>query len=243
MSMSDAINRIVVIMAWGRRVFAEFMGTLILSYGVINSKGDAFSAAGSLWVAMGSTAMISGAHFNPAVTLGVVLVKTYLKKLSREELQELLMYVGVQFLGAWVGALLSWATKGFTWTMEPDESFTSGEAFLAEMMITSTLVMSALMVGELPDSNLVQVGVVAMALFAGAHSVGYITGACFNPAIGFAANTTDTINKGLSKMKYIWIYLIAPSTGGAIAAGIHLIYRPALASSEKVGYDTLHANT
>lgn len=218
------------------------MGTLILSYGVVNSKGDAFSAAGSLWVAMGSTAMISGAQFNPAVTTGVLLTKAYLRKLSREEFQEMLMYIGVQFLGAWIAAVLSWATKGFTWTMEPADSFTSGEAFLAEMMVTSTLVMSALMVGELPDSKLVQVGVVAMALFAGAHSVGYISGACFNPAIGFAANTTDTIANGLSKMKYIWIYLIAPTLGGVIAAVIHLIYRPALANSDKVGYETLQTN-
>jgi aquaporin Z len=122
------------------------------------------------------------------------------------------------------------------------DGFTSGEAFLAEMMVTSTLVMSALMVGEIPDSKLVQVGVVAMALFAGAHSVGYISGACFNPAIGIAANTTDSIKRGVHYMEHIWIYLLAPSLGGVIAAIIHLIYRPALANSDKVGYENLHAN-
>lgn len=214
-----------------RRVFAEFIGTLILSYGVVNSKGGPYASFASLWVAMGSTGFISGGQFNPAVTIGVLLKQAYLKTLTREQLCEMLVYIGAQVIGAWVGAVISWATKGFTWTMEPHPDYTSGEAFLAELIVSSTMVMAALMVGELPETRLLQGGVVTAGLFAGCYSVGYISGSCFNPAIGFAANTTDSMDGPTARMEHMWIYIIAPSLGGVLATIIHLIYRPVLEHS------------
>mmetsp|Transcript_33035 Transcript_33035/g.58190 ORF Transcript_33035/g.58190 Transcript_33035/m.58190 type:complete len:240 (-) Transcript_33035:1176-1895(-) len=207
-----------------KRVFAEFIGTLIFTFGTTTSKGDPFSYAGSYIVAAACTGMISGAHFNPAITNAVFLSKYLKNRLSKEEIFELLLYVAAQFAGALIGACLSWITKGYTWKMEVGQNNTMGEAFLSETVITFTLTTSWLMAESYGDNRIIGLGVVAAAILAGDHSVGYVSGSCFNPAIGFAANFTDAVANGVSRLRYYWIYLIAPSVGSVLAVPVSHVW-------------------
>lgn len=200
-----------------RRIFAEFFGTLLFAYGCTTSQGNSFTAAGSYIVAVACTGIISGAHFNPAITAALGFSRYLNKRLSREEFVEFAMYIGAQFAGALAGAIISWITKGFTWKMEVGENNTMAEAFLSETVITFTLTTSFLMAETYTENRLVGLGLVAVAILAGDHSVGYVSGSCFNPAVGFAANFTDAVNHDVSRFKYYWIYLLAPLLGSMLA--------------------------
>merc|ERR1711953_139487 len=95
-------------------VFAEFLGTLILSFigigaGLQGTGGTAGAIAGGLGVALGiyTAASISGGHVNPAVTAGF-LIQGRLANSIIGNLVMFLIYFGSQLLGAFVGAALSY---------------------------------------------------------------------------------------------------------------------------------------
>lgn len=52
---------------------AEFGGTAIVTMAVGITGGSALAVATTLFVTMAATQMISGAHFNPAITLGIMV--------------------------------------------------------------------------------------------------------------------------------------------------------------------------
>lgn len=55
------------------RIFAEFIGTLLLAFAVVTSKGDPVAVGFALWVAFMITGLTSGAQFNPAVSTGAII--------------------------------------------------------------------------------------------------------------------------------------------------------------------------
>ena len=91
---------------YGRRAAAEFVGAFALTFvgvGSIVAGGGlvGVALAHGLVIAVMASAVghISGGHFNPAVTLGFLVVR-------RIELRMALVYWAAQFLGAVFGALL-----------------------------------------------------------------------------------------------------------------------------------------
>jgi aquaporin Z len=56
---------------------------------------------------------------------------------------------------------------------------------------------------------------VVVAAFAG----GPISGGAFNPAVGFGPTLVDTL-LGSGSLRNLWIYLVAPLAGGALAAAV-----------------------
>ena len=61
-------------MDW-RHLVAELYGTFVLTFAVCTAFGYPFAVGPALFVAIVSSGMISGAHFNPAVTTSIMLVK------------------------------------------------------------------------------------------------------------------------------------------------------------------------
>jgi aquaporin Z len=217
-----------------RKVSAEFLGTLLFCYGATTSQGNSYTIAGSYIVGMVCTGMVSAAHFNPAITASVVLYKHLKGKLTYQKWVLYLLYVAAQFLGAFVGAGLSWLTKGTTWKMEVGPDNSMFEAFLCESVITFTICISYLMSKHFKDTKVVGFSLVAVAILAGDYSAGYISGGCYNPALGFAANFTDAMNYDVSRLHQYWIYLIAPLLGSVLAVPVHREFQlEAIAQTEK----------
>lgn len=70
--------------------------------------------------------------------------------------------------------------------------------------------------------NSISTLIVSLALFASANIAGNISGGCLNPAIGFAHNFVRLIVTGdVNECKYLWLYIMGPSIGGAIAAYLY----------------------
>lgn len=209
-----------------RRLLAEFLGTMILALGIALRDGSPYAAGASLWAAIIGTGFISGAHFNPAITTASLLVVAYKKNVTKEEIFEQCVYFLCHFAGATAGGLFAWAVKGDTFAMTP--SVEAGHAYLAETVATTSLILVAMIGGELRDSFFIGTLAVAITLYAGVFTTGPISGGCLNPAIGLSLGWTDAMNYGHFRTSHIYIYIAGPLTASVLAAGLYLVIHPEL---------------
>ena len=195
------------------KLIVEFIGTFFLIFTIGNvAIAPGAEALAPIAIGLALTAMvyagghISGAHYNPAVSLSVWLRG----KLSTAELPG---YWIVQILGAIAAALTVRYLKGNV-TPTP-MSLDIGPALLAEFLFTFALVFVILNVATAKGTsgNSFYGLAIGGTVLAGAFAVGGVSGAAFNPAVAIGASFL-----GLFSWSYLWIYLLADFLGGAAAA-------------------------
>ena len=196
-----------------RQYAVEFVGTFFLVL-TIGCTGLAAAPGVIAPLAIGAVLMamiyagghISGAHYNPAVTLGVFLR-------GRCPASDVLPYWGAQLLGA-AGA--AWIV-GFALRGAPVTPFNAPVlgVFLAESLFTFALVYVVLNVAtaDATDGNSYFGLAIGFTVLAGAFAVGQVSGAAFNPAVAFGASI-----RGLLPWSNLWLYIVAELLGGAAAA-------------------------
>ncbi len=198
----------------------EAIGTffLVLVIGLTVAGGVALAP-----VAIGSTLMvmvymgghISGAHYNPAVTLGVLIRG----KIGGKDAG---IYMVSQVIGAVLAAAVSSWLAGSSIEVGPGEGVAVVKALVAEILITFALVSVMLNVAtskDHPDNSFYGLAI-GFTVMVGAFSVGPISGGAFNPAVALGHNI---INGTLGN---IWIYLLGPFAGGLLAAIVFKITNP-----------------
>jgi aquaporin Z len=148
---------------------------------------------------------ISGGHYNPAVTLGVLTR-------GRIAVNDAIAYMVAQVLGAVVAAgVVGYLKAGIDVTpMSPDV----GRALVAEFLFTFALVYvvlnTATAKGTLDNSFYgLAIGFTVMT---GAFAVGGISGGAFNPAVAIGITIMN-----LSTWGHLWIFLVANFGGGLVA--------------------------
>lgn len=149
---------------------------------------------------------ISGAHYNPAVTLAVWMR-------GRCDTKDVPPYMVSQVVGAVLAAL---AVKFLQAGIEVVPlSMDVGRAFLAEVLFTFALAFVVLNVATAKGTagNSFYGLAIGMTVMSGAFAVGNISGGVFNPAVAVGITVL-----GLSNLSSIWIYLAANFLGGAAAA-------------------------
>ena len=206
-----------------RRLFAEAIGTFLLLFGVGVSGGEPFAVGGTLLCAMVVTGFVSGAHFNPAITTGIMVFRYLDKSLTKNDFIEFILYIIVQFSSAILGSLLGWAILSYPVHFDVTDGYMDSETFFGEMIYSLLVVTDALVVGRLIDNPIVCGGVIAMAVTAGDWAIGKISGGCFNPAIGFGVNIVNYA-KNKSHIGHTWIYVLGPLLGGILAAFIASLF-------------------
>jgi len=197
-----------------RSAIAEFIGTFIFVFAIIGAVngGGALTplAIGfALMVLVFATGHVSGAHFNPAVSVGVWLRGAI-------SVATLIFYVIAQLVGAALGAALSLAL----WPVaKAPMNISVGPAFLVEALWTLVLVYVVLNVATSKDNanNSFYGLAIGSTVFVGAVAVGGISGGGFNPAVALALSIT-----GHFAWSSYWLYFLAPIVGGIVAA---LIFR------------------
>jgi len=149
---------------------------------------------------------ISGAHFNPAVTLAVWIR-------GRCERKDVAPYMLVQLIGAVLAAGIVKFLKGGA--AAAPMNIAIGPALLAEILFTFALAFVVLNVATAKGTsgNSFYGLAIGMTVLVGAFAVGDISGGVFNPAVALGISTM-----GLSSWSNFWIYLVADFFGGAIAA-------------------------
>jgi aquaporin Z len=238
-----------------RKLSAEFVGTFLLVFLAVGAAvsgigGLSGPAAGSgvLGVAVGFGLVLmglayaigptSGCHVNPAVTLAFVLSK-------RQEAKEGLFYMVAQFLGAAVGgALLKFmVTTGHivdhTGALGTNNYGGSGPtvagAFIVEALLTAAFVGVILLVTDTKAAA----GFAGLAIggtLAAVHLVGIpITGTSVNPARSLG----PALFAGGESLSQVWLFLVAPYVGGALAVLFFKFTRPFGAELGDVGTEAM----
>ena len=231
----------------------EFLGTLVLVL-----LGDGVCAACSLnkskakgagWVVItlgwGFAVMAgvliagpySGAHLNPAVSLGLAIQGSFAWDL-------VLPYVVAQMLGGFVGAVLVWLFYKDHYKATSDSpdvilgTFCTMPAiknawrnFFCEVVATCLLVFAIIALGT-PGNAMAGAGAlgafpVTCIIMSIGMSLGATTGYALNPARDLSPRLAHAIlpiaGKGKSGWWYSWVPVAGPLVGAALAAGLGLL--------------------
>ncbi|MEO8446003.1 MAG: aquaporin [bacterium] len=207
----------------------EFIGTffLVLTIG-LSSNPLAIGFVLAALVYMGGH--ISGANYNPAVSLGIFMRK----KLNAKDL---IMYWIFQLLGAIVAALVCKVLMGKTFAPAPAPGVSFLNAVVVEFLFTFALVLVVLNVATTRknEGNSYFGLAIGITVLGAAFSGGPISGGAFNPAVGIGAILVDTMSGG-SSMSNIPIYIVGPFLGGAVASIIFKMTNPDEYQNESLTY-------
>lgn len=213
------------------KVGAEGLGTFFLSCAVgitlsYTTELAPFLISATLFSAMGFTGFISGAMFNPAVTLGKLVLSYLSGTLSQPVLKLHSVYTFVQFVSGLLGAIAAWGITGRTHSFEVGAGYSNLVAFTGECIWSVILVGSALNVGVTNDTKLQSGLCVAAAVLSGGIALGPISGGVLNPAIGIGIGILGMLD---SRGHLEWpVYLIAPMLGGFLAGALVYLFHQVL---------------
>jgi MIP family channel proteins len=211
-----------------RRASAEFVGTYALvtagcgaimvnaQTGALGHVGVALTFGLVILVMIAATGHLSGAHFNPAVTIAFALARHF-------PWRDVLAYVGTQVLASVLGALTLRTLVGDTAQLGatvPAEAVSVWQAFGLEVLLTAFLMFVIISVATdtravgAPAAIAIGCTVALDALWAGP-----LTGASMNPARSLG----PALVAGVGTAQ--WVYIAAPILGAAIGAGVYQLLR------------------
>ena len=223
---------------------AELVGTFILVFGGIAvavgailarpTAGEAYDSLAialafglSLLAVVAAIGHVSGAHVNPAVTLGMAATQRF-------PWQYVPHYVAAQLVGAVLAALATWLTFGGPARSEaalaatyPAPGVGDLQAFVVEVLITFILVLVVISVAtdERAPAAIAPIAV-GVALAVGVFIAGPVTGGAVNPARALGPMLVA------GDFTSAWLYILGPIIGGVLAA---LLYDRFMGQTEGPG--------
>jgi MIP family channel proteins len=224
---------------------AELVGTFILVFGgtavavgAILSRPTAGEPYDSLAIALAfglalaivvaAIGHVSGAHVNPAVTLGMAATGKFPWNYTPH-------YIGAQLVGAVLAALATWVTFGGAGARSeanlaatyPAQGVGDLQAFIVEILITFILVIVVMAVAtdQRAPAAIAPIAV-GFALAVGVFIAGPVTGGSVNPARSLGPMLVA------GDFTSFWLYILGPIIGGVLAA---LLYDRFLAQTEGPG--------
>jgi len=188
-----------------------------LTYGMLGLTGIGLVFGLAVIIVAYSFGHISGAHLNPAVTVGLTLAKRF-------EYGNLIPYIASQLLGAILAGIVELAIFGTGFTGYPTYLGTTVpnaalsqplSAFIMEILITMFLVITVLgATHEKAPKNWAGLAI-GLAVAMGVMIGGGVSGGSMNPA--------RTFGPALVSWTWTdhWIYWLGPLFGAYLAAGIY----------------------
>jgi len=210
-------------------LLSEFLGTYLLVFTVgLNVLGGSLapvmSIASALLCMVFALGSVSGAHFNPAVTLSIVSAGR-----GKIAAKDAINYVGVQLAGGFAGACTYWFVEEKTFPLEPAPGYSLIEACFVEMVFTFYLAFVVLSVATVRQGLDEFFGLaIGAAVIAGGLAIGRISGGSLNPAVSFAIALSHgfAVDLGRRKMMTCLCYMMAELVGGALAAAVFMKTHP-----------------
>lgn len=197
------------------KYITEFIGTLFLVMGA--ALGGAVGASLALMIMVYAGGHISGAHYNPAVTLSVWMR-------GKIEMKDAVMYWIFQFAGAVIAALIVtylFQVEGAGTCVIAEDGAT--KAIMAELLGTFALAYVVLNVATARGTNGnsfygLAIGATVLVM---ATTLGKFSGGAFNPGVAIGLTV-----QGSLCWDQIWIYFVGALGGGALAAIIFSLNNP-----------------
>jgi aquaporin Z len=199
----------------------ELIGTFFLVI-TIGLTGNPLAIGSMLMVMIYMGGPISGAHYNPAVTLAALIRK-------KITMNGAIQYWLSQFIGAFLAAFVIYEiyhkamtppapAVGFNYHLKP---------LLMEILFTFalvTVVMNVAMSKKSAGNNYFGLAI-GFTVMASAFAAGSISGAAFNPAVALGPMVMDAFTGG-SSIGNLWIYIVGPFAGAAVAALVYPVMNP-----------------
>lgn len=206
------------------KLLAEFIGTtclvLTVSCNVLGATSPAWAAASIasvLMVMIYALGHVSGAHFNPAVTVAVTLA-------DQQKWVTSVYYIITQLVAGVFAGFLGKQLFGHSFNLEPGQGYTWLNAASAEFLYTFMLCFVVLNTACSRSSAGNQYFGLAIGytIVAGGYATGKISGAAFNPAVAFGIDASSAnLGFGWSLAYSAWEVL-----GAAAAVALYRVVRP-----------------
>ena len=178
------------------KLLVEAIGTffLVLTVGLTAGKTDfaPLAIGASLMIMVYAGGHISGAHYNPAVTLGLLIRK----KIGASEAAG---YMVAQVIAGAVAALTAQFLVGSSFgAPSPGDGFSSGQAVLNEILFTFALVWVVLntATAKATEGNSFYGLAIGFTVVVAAFAGGGISGGAYNPAVGLGPNLIKSNAEG-----------------------------------------------
>jgi aquaporin Z len=163
---------------------------------------------------------ISGGHFNPAVTLAVWMR-------GKLPASQVLPYWLAQITGAVLAALTVRVVLGSTFAPAPSAGMVP--ALLVEILFTFALALVVLntATADATAGNSYFGLAIGFTIVVAAFAGGPVSGGAFNPAVGIGPTLVHLTGGGARAA--LWLYIVGPLAGGALAALVFRIQHPGTA--------------
>jgi aquaporin Z len=205
------------------KYLTEFIGTffLVFTIGCTVMGGAAgvippLAIGAALMVMVYAGGHVSGAHYNPAVTVALLLR-------GKCPAGDVLPYWVAQFAGAGLAAWAVLCVLGRSAGAGGPLPASLGQVMLAEFLFTFALAYVVLNVATAKGTsgNSFYGLAIGMTVMTGAFAVGPISGGVFNPAVAVGISVM-----GLSAWSNLWVYLLSTVSGAVLAALVFKFINP-----------------
>ncbi|MBV8220910.1 MAG: aquaporin [Solirubrobacterales bacterium] len=195
-----------------QKLTTEFLGTFVLAFtvGMATSKSGAgilapLAIGSALMVMVFAGAHISGAHYNPAVSIAIMLR-------GNADRRQTLAYIATQLTSGAVAGLL---VRGLVGPAHPALLAAGWKIFTLELLFTFVLAYVVLSVATVraTEGNSFFGLAIGFTLATGVFAVGNLSGGAFNPAVALGGSLGGSL-----LWSNLWIYLVADCLGGVAAA-------------------------
>ncbi|CAK0907164.1 unnamed protein product [Prorocentrum cordatum] len=211
---------------------AEFVGTFILTFtvgcNVLSGQtiGAGASIGCSLMVAIYALAPISGANFNPAVSVSLGIV-------GKLPWKDVALYSVVQVLAGMLAGLLSDILYGAALALGPVGDFSWWQAGICELLYTFMLcfvVLNTACSAANAGKRQFYALSIGFMIVAGAYGAGAVSGGCFNPAVALGLQAGSLSRASFDSLSSFlgWspLYVAFELAGAVVAAGCFQAVRP-----------------
>ncbi|MCC6691235.1 MAG: aquaporin family protein [Bacteroidia bacterium] len=194
----------------------EFIGTFFLAF-TVSLTGNPLAIGAALMVLIYMGGSVSGAHYNPAITIAVWIQKKIHSK-------DVGLYIVSQCLGVAMASAAFHLLYGNTrvFFLSPDVRINILKPLFIETVFTFMLTMVVLYtaVAKKNASNQYYPLAIGMTLMAAAYAGGSISGGAFNPAVGAVPIIAETVIGICSchPINHLWLYVAGPILGATAAA-------------------------
>ena len=203
-----------------KNYITEFIGTFFLVLAIGLTKNPiAIGTMLMVMVYMGGH--ISGAHYNPAVSIAMIIRGLL-------SIKEAIKYILSQLSGAILAVLLvNWLSESILELLPmkvgPNPNVSPIQILIVEAIFTFALVLVILNVATnlKTEGNSYYGLAIGFTIMAAAYAGGGISGGAYNPAVGTAPILIDSLMSDGSTLGNLWYYLVGPITGAISASFVY----------------------
>ena len=202
-----------------KNYITEFIGTFFLVLTIGLTAGSEFAPiaiGGMLMVMVYMGGHISGAHYNPAVSIAMIIRGLL-------SVKEAIKYILSQLSGAILAVLLINWLGGTIMEIPHSETASPIQILIVEAIFTFALVLVILNVATNPktEGNSYYGLAIGFTIMAAAYAGGGISGGVYNPAVGTGPILIDAIMGDEGTLSNLWYYLVGPIAGGVLATYVY----------------------